>query len=48
MKKEKSLFIQAPNICHGGGFLLLKQILKATLNAKIKLGGSLSNELIKE
>ena len=48
MKKEKSLFIQAPNICHGGGFLLLKQVLKSTLNSKVKLGGSLSNELVKD
>jgi len=48
MKKEKFLFIQAPNIRHGGGFLLLKQILKSSINSKIKLGGGLSNEFIKD
>lgn len=48
IKKEKNLFIQAPNIKHGGGLLLLKQILEATLNDRISLGGNLSNELYKD
>ena len=48
IKIEKSFFIQAPNIKHGGGMLLLKQILKSSINAKIKLGGTLSYELIKD
>jgi len=48
MKNVKSLFIQAPNICHGGGFLLLKQILRSSLTSGIDLGGSLNKELAKD
>ena len=45
MSLPKSLFIQAPNIRHGGGLLLLKQILHSAKKKKIDVGGNFSSKL---
>ena len=38
---KKSLFIHAPNIRHGGGLLLMEQLLHSVSDKNIDIGGGI-------
>ena len=44
--KDKSLYLFAPNVSHGGGFFILKQFLVSVSESKKDIYGSVNREFL--